>query len=166
MGKSLYIMCGPAGAGKTTYVREHATPGVSAHISRDKVRFSMVGEDEKYFSKEVEVYAEFCRQINAALDAPWVEEVWADATHLTASARKKLLCNLKHKIEDLWIYVVVIMPDVETCIKQNNLRSGRANVPETVIRNMHASYQDPWDDGVAYEEVYDEVRRNEYLCNK
>ena len=50
--KKLYLMCGPAGSGKTTWIREHATPGVSAHISRDRIRFSMVKEDEYYFSRE------------------------------------------------------------------------------------------------------------------
>ena len=56
--------------------------------------------------------------------------------------------------EDMAIYVVVVLPDVETCIEQNNRRTGRENVPETIIRNMHASYQDPWDDGIEYDEVY------------
>ena len=35
--KKLYLMCGPAGSGKTTWIREHATPGVSALISRDRI---------------------------------------------------------------------------------------------------------------------------------
>jgi tRNA uridine 5-carbamoylmethylation protein Kti12 len=48
------------------------------------------------------------------------------------------------------IYVVVVLPDVETCIERNNRRTGRENVPETIIRNMHASYQDPWNDGIEY----------------
>ena len=43
---------GPAGSGKTTWIREHATPGVSAHISRDRIRFSMVKEDEEYFANK------------------------------------------------------------------------------------------------------------------
>ena len=155
MVKELYIMCGPAGSGKSTYAHEYAERGHSAIISRDAVRFSMVGPDEAYFSKEDAVYAEFCRQIDEALDLPWVQEVWADATHLTKNARKKLLNTLKHTQEDMAIYVVVVLPDVETCIKQNSFRTGRENVPETVIRNMHASYQDPWDDGIEYNEVYE-----------
>lgn len=150
MAKELYIMCGPAGSGKSTYARNHAKRGHSAIISRDAVRFSMVGPDEAYFSKEDAVYAEFCRQIDEALDLPWVHEVWADATHLTKNARKKLLNTLKHTQEDMAIYVMIMLPDVETCIEQNNRRTGRENVPETIIRNMHASYQDPWNDGVEY----------------
>ena len=87
MAKELYIMCGAPGSGKSTYVREHAARGTSAHISRDKIRFSMVTKDEEYFSKEDEVYAEFIRQIIEALKAPWVDEVWVDATNMTKKSR-------------------------------------------------------------------------------
>ena len=89
--KTLYIICGPAGSGKTTWVREHATPGTSAHISRDRIRFSMVNQDEFYFAREDEVYDNFVKQIATALLSPWVDEVYADATHLTKKARERLI---------------------------------------------------------------------------
>ena len=94
--KKVYLMCGPAGSGKTTWIRKHATPGVSAHISRDRIRFSMVKEDEYYFSREKEVYMEFVRQICRALsyETKWVDEVYVDATHLTKKSREKLVREL------------------------------------------------------------------------
>lgn len=164
MKKTLYLMCGPAGAGKSHYIREHAERGTSAWISRDKVRFSIVGEDQEYFSKEDEVFAEWCRQVANALKTPWVDEVWADATHLTAKARKKTLdligCYLNEDMvigfKDIYICPVVVKPDLETCFMQNSWRKGRANVPETVIKNMYDSFEDPINDdiGYEYEEVY------------
>ena len=151
--KKLYLMCGPAGSGKTTWVREHATPGISAHISRDRIRFSMVKENEYYFSKEDNVYAEFCGEIHDALHCPWVEEVYADATHLTKKAREKLIKNIRVPLETLDIIAVAVKPSVEQCLAQNAQRSGRELVPEKVIVNMFSSFEDPWDDDIEYSEV-------------
>lgn len=148
--KILYIMCGAAGSGKSTWVRENATPGISAHISRDRIRFSMVSEDEEYFSKEDDVYAEFVRQIAQALQSPWVEEVYADATHLNKKARKRLVNELnKHGVEYI-LAAVVIRPSLEETFVRNANRSGRELVPETVIRNMYNSFTHPKEDGLNY----------------
>ena len=140
-------MCGPAGSGKSTWISGDAEAGTSAVISRDKIRFSMVSEDESYFSKEKEVYAEFCKQIAQAIDAPWVETVYADATHLTRKARQQLLDNVlpqtKTPIENIKIIPIVIYPQLETILERNARRSGRARVPDTVIKNMYNDFQLP-----------------------
>lgn len=151
--KKLIIMCGPAGSGKTTWVQEHASPGVSAHISRDRIRFDMVLPDDYYFSREDDVYAEFCGEIHDALHCPWVREVYADATHLTKKAREKLIKNIRVPLETLSIIAVAIRPSVEQCLAQNAQRSGRELVPETVIKNMYSSFEDPWDDNIEYTEI-------------
>ena len=151
--KKVYLMCGPAGSGKTTWVREHATPGVSAHISRDRIRFSFVKEDEYYFSREDEVYMEFVRQIMKAITCEWVEEVYIDATHLTKKSREKLIREVDNVCRPFDIIVVAIKPSVEQCLAQNAQRSGREFVPEKVIMNMYSSFEDPWDDDLDYEKV-------------
>jgi tRNA uridine 5-carbamoylmethylation protein Kti12 len=146
-------MCGPAGSGKTTWVREHATPGVSAHISRDRIRFKMVKEDEYYFSREKEVYMEFTRQIMKAITCEWVDEVYVDATHLTKKSREKLVREIDNVCRPFDIIAVAIKPSVEQCLAQNAQRSGREFVPEKVIMNMYSSFEDPWDDDIEYEKV-------------
>lgn len=151
--KKLYLMCGPAGSGKTTWVREHATPGVSAHISRDRIRFKMVKEDEYYFSRENEVYMEFTRQIMKAITCEWVDEVYVDATHLTKKSREKLVREINNVCRPFDIIVVAIKPSVEQCLAQNAQRSGREFVPETVIRNMYKSFQHPLKDDLNYEMI-------------
>ena len=151
--KKLYLMCGPAGSGKTTWVREHATPGVSAHISRDRIRFKMVKEDEYYFSREKEVYIEFTRQICKALSCEWVDEVYVDATHLTKKSRENLIGEIDSVCSFFDIIVVAIKPSVEQCLAQNAQRSGREFVPEKVIMNMFSSFEDPWNDDIDYEKV-------------
>ena len=151
--KKLYILIGPAGAGKTTWVRANTKPGKSAHISRDEIRFTMVREDEYYFSKEDDVYAEFCGEIHDALYCPWIEEVYADATHLTKKSREKLIKDLHFDPEFVDLYAIVIRPTLETCLTQNLFREGRARVPETVIRNMYKSFQHPLKDDLNYEMI-------------
>ena len=152
MNKVLYIMCGPAGSGKTKWVRSNAKRGASAHISRDKVRFSMLKEGEHYFSREDDVYAEFCKQIGDALQCPWVEEVYADATHLTEKARNLLLNTVKYD-EDVKIVPVVVKPALKVILEQNAQRTGRECVPERVIRNMYKSFEHPLQDDLNYEMI-------------
>ena len=159
MNKKVYLMCGPAGAGKTTWIREHAAPGTSAHISRDRIRFSMVGEDQNYFSREKEVYMEFISQICRALayDTKWVDEIYVDATHLTKNSREKLIRELDSFCPCYDLIAVVIKPSLEQCLSQNAQRSGRECVPDTVIRNMYESLEDPWNDDINYKEIIYEV---------
>ena len=151
--KKLYIMCGPAGSGKTTWIREHATPGTSAHISRDRIRFCIVKEDEYYFSKEDEVYEEFIRQIAHAFEIPWVDEVYADATHLTSKSRHKLVLAVEKYFLNFDLIAIVVKPELEQCLAQNAQRTGRECVPETVIRNMYTSYQSPLQDNLRYDMI-------------
>ena len=146
-------MCGPAGSGKSTWVREHAAPGVSAHISRDLIRFSMVKEDEYYFSREDEVYMEFVRIIMKAITCEWVEEVYIDATHLTKNSREKLVREINNVCRPFELIAVIVKPELEKCIEQNAQRSGREFVPETVIRNMYKSFQHPLNDNLNYKYI-------------
>lgn len=158
MRKKLYLLVGPAGSGKTTWVREHATPGTSAHISRDRIRFDMLQPGDPYFSREDDVYAEFIKQIAQALTSPWVNEVYADATHLTEQARMKLVHCLDRKLPQDFTYdlmAVVINPPVEIAIQRNAQRTGWACVPETVIRNMYKSFQHPLNDDLHYRMIID-----------
>jgi predicted kinase len=153
--KKLYIMCGPAGSGKSTWIRCNAEAGTSAHISRDRIRFNMVKEDEYYFSREDEVYREFTRQIYSALCREWVDSVYADATHLTKKAREKLI----REIDALYpagyydVIAVVVKPELEVCLAQNAQRKGRECVPESVIRNMYNSFQHPLNDDLRYDRI-------------
>lgn len=152
MRKKLYIMVGAPGCGKTTYVRTHATPGHSAHISRDAIRFAKLEEEESYFSREKEVYKTFIQQIIMAFDdCPWVDEVWADATHLTENSRKKLLSNLI--TVDIDVIPVVIMPELDICLGQNMLRTGRERVPDAIVEKMYNTYEDPANDRIEYDDI-------------
>lgn len=160
--KRIYLMIGPAGSGKSTWIRNNAKPGVSAHISRDRIRFSMVKEDEYYFSREDEVYMEFVRQICRALsyETKWVDEIYVDATHLTKKSREKLVREIDNFCPSYDLIAVIVKPELEQCLAQNAQRSGREFVPETVIRNMYESFQHPLNDDLYYKYI---IENNEII---
>ena len=148
--KNLWIMCGPSGAGKSTWIKNHM-PGARV-ISRDQIRFSLLKDDEDYFAHEQEVLRIFYRRIQCAIEYDAINNIVVDATHLTPKARKTLLSNLKY-LHMVNVNAISIEADLETCLKQNAQRTGRAQVPETVIKNMHASYIIP-----TKEEGFNEIR--------
>lgn len=137
----LYLMCGIPGSGKSTYLKTcfSQLPKV---ISRDDIRFSIVKEDEEYFSHENEVYAEFISQIKEALK--FEREVFADATHLNETSRAKTLRALGASLKDVEVNVIWVRVPVEVAIQQNENRKGtRAYVPRSVIRRMHSQMTKP-----------------------
>lgn len=142
---NLFIMMGAPGAGKSTFIKNSMVECIV--VSRDKIRFSMVKEDESYFSKEKEVYKEFVRLINEHLSKNC--DVVADATHLNAASRNKLInCITAPNVN---IHIVWIKTTLETCLKQNELRKGtRAYVPPSVITRMHQSIERPqFEEGIS-----------------
>lgn len=143
MIKNLFVLVGVSGSGKSTLAKKMAEElGASAKIiSRDEVRFSMVAEDEEYFSKENEVFKEFIRQIKESLNTN--QNTIVDATHLNCGSRTKLLRAIGTDLEGAVVYAVVVLNDLETILKQNDERKGRAFVPHSVIRRMYITFEAP-----------------------
>lgn len=156
---NLFIMMGAPGAGKSTFIKKLKSfkKDFGVPISRDKIRFSMVKEDEPYFSKEKEVYKEFIRLINEHLSKNC--DVIADATHLNAASRNKLINCVT--VPNVKIHVIWIKTTLETCLKQNELRKGtRAYVPPSVITKMHNSIEKPeFEEGISSIYVFEENKQ-------
>lgn len=137
----LYLMMGIPGSGKSTYLKTRFT-NIPCVISRDEIRFSLVREDEEYFSHENEVYREFIGQIRDALR--FETEVFVDATHLNESSRAKVLRSLGENLKNVEVNVIWVRVPLETALAQNENRQGtRAYVPKSVIRRMHSQTTAP-----------------------
>ena len=146
--KNLYIMSAPPGSGKSYWLSKHATGEHDMVISRDAIRFSLVQEDEDYFSKENMVFDRYVRAIQHALDDEDVENVYCDATQVSSGSRTKLIKRLRltnvKKIAILKMDVTL-----ETALARNAQRKGRAKVPEYAIKKMFSD----WNTGYSPYEV-------------
>ena len=151
----LFVMCGVPGAGKSTWLAKQDNAYV---ISRDAIRFAMVKEDEEYFSKETQVFKQYIKEIQQAINSDNTpENIYCDATHINSKARNKLLKALDlTNVEQ--IIVVVVRPSLEETIRRNAQRSGRAKVPVAAIRRMWNSFERPeYDEDKIFDTLYVEV---------
>lgn len=140
--KKLYLLCGCSGSGKSTWIQNRLIAEGGSWVSRDLIRLSMVAATEPYFSKETEVFKEFITTINERLqDDRYCGNVFADATHLSPRARKDVL----RRLNLVGVQVIAVDFDIPltTLIERNANRTGRANVPTTVIRDMHGRFIHP-----------------------
>ena len=141
--KHLFLMCGVAGAGKSTYLSKIKNAAI---ISRDEIRFSIIGDFDDYFAKENEVFATFIQKIQKAIDnEEGPKEIYCDATHLTKKSRDKVLNALNlTNVEN--ITILVVRPSLTEALKRNAQRSGRKYVPNYVIRRMWSQFERPEED--------------------
>lgn len=152
MTKTLWLMCGAPGSGKTWFAKNKLMKGRDwEYISRDEVRFSIVKDSEEYFSHEKEVFANFIEKV--AIAFYWGgDNIIADATHLNWGSRRKFLEAFKKYVplEEVDVIPVVIEAKLEDILERNKLREGRARVPKKTIRRMRASMSDPEKDPYKY----------------
>ena len=136
---TLYIMCGIPGSGKTYFAQNFLRADVT--VSRDNIRFMMLDDNEQYFDHEAEVFNEFVKILVHHLHH--FETVVADATHLNIWSRKKLTNAIDKYITDYRIVYVVCAPSLQVCLYRNNKRTGRARVPEKIVKEMADKFHPP-----------------------
>lgn len=138
-------MCGIPASGKSSWVKNHIykLDGATLSVSRDNIRFSLVKENEEYFSREKDVYNIFVNDIKEYLKTKAVRNVIADATHLSPGSRAKLINSLGNSLKDVQIYAVVMDTPLEIALERNAKREGRSQVPESALRNMANSFKIP-----------------------
>ena len=138
--KNLFLTIGVPGSGKSTWLKENCQGVI---VSRDEIRFALLNEGDDYFSKENEVFETFIKTIQNALDnEEGPVSVFVDATHLNKASRDRVLnaldlSNVEH------IHAIFFDVSTGTCIERNDLRTGRAFVPKSVIKRMATSLEMP-----------------------
>ena len=135
----LYMMCGIPGSGKSTWAKEHLTS--AQYVSRDEIRYSMVKEDEEYFSQETQVFNAFAEEI--AINLMSEKDVVADATHINFQSRFKTINKINKYFSDYDIIFVSIETGYNLTKERNALRKGRECVPEEVIKSMYLRFTSP-----------------------
>lgn len=141
----LKVMVGVPGSGKSTWLEREAkfleADGFHvATISRDEIRKSFIG-DSDYFSREREVFEEFIRQINEAMEIGF-DYIFVDATHISPASRAKLLGRLRPDPSTNLSFEVIDC-GLETCLARNAARTGFARVPDSAITKMHKQFSAP-----------------------
>ena len=158
--KTLWIMTGIPGCGKSfvaTQALMHDNTQGWVYISRDEIRYTLLADNEEYFSHENEVYEIFIHKIVEALKSDNVYNVIADATHLNWHSRRKLLKGIgkEYDLRILYIIPVVVQSELDTCKYRNSRRTGRQRVPDNVIEQMYESYRHPRNDPFSYDGIMD-----------
>jgi len=142
---NIYVLCGIPGVGKSTWSQVVKKEAKTIIISRDEIRFSLVREDEDYFSKEDDVFNLFIIAIKKAIISNDNINIIIDATHLNPKSRAKLLNRVGRELLAKHNIIAVEFPnDLELALIQNELRKGgRAYVPRGVIRRMSEQFIPP-----------------------
>lgn len=142
--KKLFLLSGPPACGKSSFAKKNL--GINDEwISRDNVRFAIIGENEDYFSHEEEVFETFVCYINQMLEKSEVENIYIDATHLNKASRNKVIKKIK-KDNVNEINCVIFQVPLGVCLERNESREGRTKVPKSVIRRMYYSHTMPEED--------------------
>lgn len=143
--KTLYLLSGVQGSGKSTWAKEKLLsyePKKAIWISRDVIRFRLLKDGEDYFAHESEVLNLFFESINSAIRNPNLEVIIVDASHLTNRSRNKTLRRLNLNPEMEIINVIFDVP-FEVCKQRNASRTGRERVPEKVLEQAHKIFELP-----------------------
>lgn len=150
----LYVLIGVPGSGKSTWAKKMCDECGAYWVSRDKIRFSYLKEDDDYFAYEEQVINDFVAEIqNAIYDR--FPTIIADATHLTYKSRNQLLSQIY--LQGYAVVYVYFNTSLETALERNAQRSGRARVPDSVIERMYNSLTVPTHHITVYEDGEEEM---------
>ena len=157
--QNLYVMVGIPGSGKSTYAKKNFTD--AKYVSRDEIRFSLLDDNDEYFSKEDKVFIQFTNEINKGLAEG--KDVVADATHLTPKSRAKLFSHLRFDTEKVRVIAVYMETPFRVCSERNRERiveNPKTYVPKNVLMTMEKNFIKP--NFTECHGMFDEIRTIKY----
>lgn len=110
------------------------------YISRDELRFSMISDENEYFSKEKEVFSKFVEKMNNSLNKNDCTIIYA--THISKASRAKILQQVENP-DNVRLLVLYLTTPLDVCVRQNDLCAGRERVPHEVIERMAEQFEEP-----------------------
>lgn len=131
-------MCGIPGSGKSYFAQNCPFLKDCLVISRDKIRFPLLKEEDEYFKYEKIVKTMFIAGINQALMSGL--DVIADQASLTIAARRRFKSQVKGYNE---INVIWVDAPIYDCIERDKGREGRAYVGSNLINTMYTDFEPP-----------------------
>lgn len=138
MKPTLYILCGPAACGKSTY----AATLNAVVVSSDKVREELFG-DTGIQKDNDRVFEIVNQRVEEALALG--RDVVYDATNIKSYIRKNIINQFDARFVAIWFDV-----SKEECLKRNAKRS--RHVPKSVVDKMFNRFEIP-----RYEEGFDVI---------
>ena len=154
MNKKLLMLSGIPGSGKSYWAKQYIEDkkDIACIVSRDKIRFSLLSEEDDYFAKEKQVMNLFIEQVQQALNDDRYQIVIADATHNTYKSRMRLIRNLVLKNVD--VIPVCFTTPLDVCLKNNDKRIGREHTPINAIQFASKIRTEPYKDDYNYKEYW------------
>lgn len=158
--RSLVILCGPAGCGKSTFARKHFKE--TQIVSSDKCR-AMISDDEENMAVSGKAFKLFHMLIDMRLSLNKLTV--ADSTALTRTARKKLQ-RLGDKYNFYTVLVLFNFP-LELCLEQNASRERKVDpaVIQKHQRQLRKAIKDIPDEGFHRSFILESKEIPEILVN-
>ena len=136
----VHILIGPAGVGKSTFIRENA--GEALVLSSDAIReelYDSLSEGNKHNDK---VFTTLLNRLRKAVEQG-DKDVYVDATNLSRKTRTHYYNQIKSWNKNATVIADVIHKPLKSILQQNAQRTGDKVVPMDVVDRMYKSMTIP-----------------------
>jgi len=141
--KTLILMAGIPGSGKSTWCRKYQASHPATHIvDTDETRKRLTGSYLIFPERMETIFDAMIEETNAIFaEAAGDCTVIEDSIFLDDYRRKYYMDRIKGY--DRSVLFMIKMHDYSVCYRQNRMRPKEKWVPDDVIARMIASYRDP-----------------------